>query len=181
MSILSWLTGSQSSPSGGDQKISDETAKTYSRNALKDFWSTASAEFPENMQMSFEEFYGYMSQRTDSFMVDFGKSCYWLASAPGQDISVVTQAMQELARKNQGQISQYDDGYPRGSDFFDALIGKFNSWPVSRIASFAGNVATSTAQQVTNVAATAVTGYVGITAAVSLVGLMFVILSFRKK
>lgn len=181
MSIFSWLTGSQSSPSSGDQKISDETARNYSRQALKDFWTTAAAEFPENMQMSFEEFYGYMSQRTDSFMVDFGKSCYWLASAPGQDASVVTSAMQDLARKNQGQISQYDDGYPRGSDFFDALLGKFNSWPVSRIAAFAGNVAKSTAEQTTAIAATAVTGYVGVTAAISVVGILFVILSFRKK
>jgi hypothetical protein len=151
------------------------------KNAFKDFWNVASSEFPQNMKLSFNDFYAFMLQRDEDSIVDFGKSVYRLNHTWGWNSATSTEAMQELARKNQGQVSQYDDGYPRLSDFYDALLGKFNSWPVSRIVSAAGGVAKDTASDVTTIATTAVGGYLGITALVSLAGIVLVIMSFKKR
>lgn len=153
----------------------------WARNAFKEFWSVARSEFPENMVMSFEEFYGYMAQRGTESLADFGYTCALTADGWGSDASDVWNSMQAYARKTQGQVAQYADGYPKMSDFYDALIGKMNEWNVSRIGAAFGNTAKESFQEATAIAGTALGGYLGITAAVSLVGLFIVIISFKKK
>jgi len=133
------------------------------------------------MKMSFEEFYGYMAQRGQGFLLDLGDSCIGTASLVGVGASGVTDAMQKQARQSQGQVAQYDDGYPKGSEFFDSLMGKDLSWPVSRIAATAGNIAKTGAEKVADIGTTAIAGYLSLTALASIAGIIIVILSFRKK
>lgn len=153
----------------------------YARDAFKEFWTVARAEYPENMQMSFEEFYGYMSQRSQETLADFGLSVYLLGQNWGQSIDDAWEAMQTLARKNQGKVAQYDDGYPRMSDFYDALLGKYSEWSASRIGAAFGNVAKGTVEDIATYGGAAIGGYLGITAVVSIVGIFLVIMSYKKR
>ena len=161
--------------------LTDSDKLRYAKDAFKEFWRVAHAEFPENMQMSFEEFWGYMSQRSQSELKEFGQSVFLVGEGWGADIQDAWDAMQSYARKSRGMVSQYADGYPRLSDFYDALLGKMNEWNVSRIGSAFGNVAKESFSEATAIAGTALGGYLGITAAISIAGVFLVIMSFKKR
>lgn len=153
----------------------------YAKDAMREFWKVAHAEFPQNMQMSFEEFWGYMNQRSQETLGDFGQSVYDLSTGWGSDIDDAWSAMQEYARRSQGQVAQYSDGYPRMSDFFDALLGKMNEWPVSRIGAAFGNTAKETLDKVATVGGLALGGYATVMTIASAIGLFLVIKSYSKR
>lgn len=162
-------------------QLSQADKLRYAKLAFKEFWQVAKSEFPSNMQMSFEEFYGYMSQRTQAELADFGQSVYDTGTGWGADINDAWDAMRSYARKTQGRVAQYDDGFPRLADFYDALLGKMNEWNVSRIGAAFGNTAKESLEAATGAASVALGSYLGISAVVSIVGIFFVIMSFKKK
>lgn len=153
----------------------------YARDAFKEFWSVAAARYPQNMQMSFEEFYGYMLQRGEDSLADFGESVYLTGQGWGQSIDAAWAAMREYAEFTQGRVAQYPDGYPKLSDFYDALLGKMEEWNVERIGAAFGNIAKEGIEKVATVGAVALGGYAAIMVGVSALGLFLILMSYRKK
>lgn len=162
-------------------KLPKADAIRKAEDALKVFWSTSAAEFPENMTLSWEQFLSWMRQRGENFFIDFGNTVAAQDTTFGLFSGAAHEAMRDLARHNQGKVAQFDDGFPRGSDFFDALVGQLGNWSVSRIWNATKEVSVATAKEAASIGGLALTGYVGAMIAASAVGLFLVILSFRKK
>ncbi len=116
--------------------------------ALRAWHEVAAAEFPQNMKLSFDDFLNYVKQRGPSFLTDFGKSVAGAASLSGIGMGGVLTSMQELARQSQGRVSQYPDGYPKLTEFFDALAGRALQWDVRVVAAVSKDIAVEGIQNV---------------------------------
>lgn len=126
--------------------------------ALRAWHRVASAEFSQNMQLSFDQFLAYVKQKPN-FLLDFGKSVVGTANLSGIGMAGVLRSMEDLARQAQGRVTQYEDGYPRLAEFFEALSGRALQWDVSVVKAFASDTVSKGAGIVGKAAAVALGGY----------------------
>lgn len=117
-------------------------------DALRAWHSVAASEYPANMKMSFDEFLAYAKLKGPDFLTLFGKSVAAAASLSGVGMQGVLQSMEALARQSQGRVSQYPDGYPRMTEFFDALVGRALQWDVRVVTAVAKDTAVEGLQNV---------------------------------
>jgi hypothetical protein len=148
--------------------------------ALRAWHSVAAAEFPQNMQLSFDEFLAYVRQRGPNWLLDFGKDVVGTANLSGVGMSRVIKLMEDLARQTQGRVSQYPDGYPKLTEFEDALIGRSLQWDVSVISAVSKKIVVEGTQKVATIGALALGSYGLILAISAGVGLYMVVSSYRK-
>ncbi len=109
--------------------------------ALRAWHAVAASEFSQNMKLSFDDFLKYVKLRGPSFLTDFGKSVAGAASLSGVGMGGVLKSMEELARQSQGRVSQYPDGYPKLTEFFDALAGRALKWDVGVVTAVSKDIA----------------------------------------
>jgi len=148
--------------------------------ALRSYHSVAASEFPENMQLSFDQFLAYIKTKPD-FLLNFGKSVVGAAGLSGVGMSGIFDSMESLARQTQGRVSQFPDGYPRLTEFYDALMGRALQWDVKVIAAVGKQAAIEGANNVATVAGIALGGYGLILAISAGVGLYVVISSWKRR
>lgn len=109
--------------------------------ALRAWHAVAASEFSQNMKLSFDQFLAYVKLKGPSFLTDFGKSVAGAASLSGVGMAGVLKSMEELARQSQGRVTQYPDGYPKLTEFYDALVGRALKWDVSVVAAVSKDIA----------------------------------------
>lgn len=148
--------------------------------ALRAWHSVAAAEFPANMQLSFDEFLAYIRLKPD-FLLSFGKSVVDTANLSGVGMPGVIRSMEELARQSQGRVSQFHDGYPKLSEFFEALIGRALQWDVKVIGTVAKDITVKGLEAAASAGKTFLQGYGLILALSAGAGLFLVISSWKKK
>lgn len=148
--------------------------------ALRAWHRVASSEFPLNMQLPFDQFLAYVKQKPN-FLLDFGKSVVGTANLSGVGMAGVLRSMEELARQAQGRVTQYEDGYPRLAEFFEALSGRALQWDVRVIKAFATDTAAKGLEAAATAGKTFLAGYGLILALSAGAGLFMVIMSWKKR
>lgn len=149
-------------------------------DALRAWHRVAATEFPQNMKLSFDQFLAWVRTKPN-WVLDFGKSVVPTANLLGVGMQGVIKSMEELARQSQGRVSQYQDGYPKLTEFFDALAGRALSWDVSVVKALAADTAVKGLDKAATAATTFIAGYGAILAISAGVGLYVLITSYRKR
>lgn len=158
------------------------TVAAKKQAALEAFraWHNVAIQFPENYSLTFSQFIDWVDRSNPVMRENFGASVIDTQEFLG--VQAVTDAMEKLARESKGMVPTYPDGYLRGAQYFgDALIGKIQTWDLSRIKKESLSIAQEGLEKVAGYGKNVLTFGVGAYVLAGAIGLFVVLSSYRKK
>lgn len=158
--------------------LTDFQKKQYSLDALK-AWHNQALNYPENYSFTFEQLVAWIDKSNSEWRNNFGSSVQKAQEYLGN--AAVNSAMENLADTAKGRVTTFPDGFFKGNEFFEALQGKVLSWDFKRIVIESGKIANAGLDAIADKGKWAIGGIAGLWAIVPLVGVMIVILSYKKK
>lgn len=103
-------------------------------------WHNAAIQYPENYTLTFTQFVDWIDKAAGgTWRENFGASVIDAQEYLG--FQAVINAMENLAHTSKGRVTQFPDGYFKGSEFFEALIGKLTTFNWDRIKAVGSGVA----------------------------------------
>lgn len=140
-------------------------------------WHNQALKYPQNYSLSFSQLLTF---------VDKGSSGTWRENFGGAVIAAeeylgynaVENAMRELADNSSGRVTTYFDGTIKGTEFFDALSGKFSLFSWDRIKADVTAVGEKSISQAVDASKIFLGGSL---VYVAVLGLVFVVLAARSK
>jgi len=112
-------------------------------------WHNTAIKYPDNYQLTFTQLIDWIDKSGDgkgSWRENFGGAVIDTQEYLG--FNAVSNAMTDLAEKSEGRVTTFPDGFFRGSEFFEALIGKVSTWNWDKIKVISTDVAKSVADKV---------------------------------
>ena len=127
-------------------QITEAAKRQAALEALR-VWHNAAIQFPENYSLTFTQLIDWVDKSAGGKWREFfGESV--ISAQEYLGFQAVNNAMENLATKAQGRADTYADGYFRGQDMYDVLIGKFSTYNWDRIKSVGVGVATDIMEKV---------------------------------